>query len=229
MDLLSGRKPIRSEGFAVSRVSSLSGISENRTQSDVCFRCVETEAGKTKGFEMKISIDVVFKKPDYAAIRAAKLKAKRKAMFGQVAYIRKSAIRSFGSKTKKISSPNEVPRIHSSQKFSVKNIRFWVSGDASYGLVGAVKLDKQRKDAIASRPAGSILERGGKVKFVEGLYRLPSGKKTWRRLSKKQEGKLWRQRSKRVSIAKRPFMVPALMKSIQSGAIMLPWKNSFGS
>lgn len=177
---------------------------------------------------MKLDVKLVFKKPDFAKMRLEKRKMQRKAMFGQCAYLRKAALYSLGGKTKKISAPNEKPKIHSASKFSIKNIRFWVASDGKYGMVGSVKLSKDRKDAISSRPAGSTLEIGGRVKFVEGLYRLPSGAKTWRRVSKKQTGKMLRTRSKNVKIEKRPYMMPALMKSIQSGAIMLPWKGSFG-
>lgn len=178
---------------------------------------------------MQVVIDLVVNPPKLSELRRQALKAKRKAMFGQCNYVRKSAVNSFGGKTKAtVSKPGKIPKIHSSRKFSVKNIRFWVSSDASYGLIGAVKLDKSRKDAITARPAASVLEKGGKVKYVEGQYRLPSGKKTWRRLSKKQEGKLLRQRSRVKTIQKRPFMMPALMNSIRTGAIMLPWKGSFG-
>lgn len=160
-------------------------------------------------------------------MRQAAIRAKKKAMFGQCSYVRKTAMRSL-RKTKKVSGPGEKPRVHSPSKFSIKNIRFWVSPDGKYGLIGPVKLTKNRKDVISSRPAGSVLETGGKVKFIQGLYRLPSGAKTWRRVSRRQTGKLLRTRSKSKKIQKRPYMMPALKAGIDSGAIMLPWKGSFG-
>lgn len=228
MGLLPNRKSTRPKRFGFFFIPSLQDQVGKRHESQPCkHRRSDSQTKKTGETVLKVTMDLVVKKPDFVKMRQAATRAKKKAMFGQCSYVRKTAMRSL-RKTKKVSGPGEKPRVHSPSKFSIKNIRFWVSPDGKYGLVGPVKLTKNRKDVISSRPAGSVLETGGKVKFIQGLYRLPSGAKTWRRVSRRQTGKMLRTRSKSKKIQKRPFMMPALKAGIDSGAIMLPWKSSFG-
>ena len=177
---------------------------------------------------MKLTIDLVVKKPDFVKMRQAAIKAKRRAMFGMCAYIRNGGRNAFKKPTKKVSKPNDRPIQHVPSAYSAKNIRFSVSTTGDYGVIGSVKLTKRRMDVKQTQTASGVLEHGGRVRFIEGQYRLDDGRKTWRRLSKRQNGKLLRQRSKTVKIARRPFMSRALDKALEKNALLVPWRDSFG-
>ena len=229
MGLLSNRESVGSEGFGFFPVPSLQGQTRKsgQTQSRDDWSSDPASQGKRETV-VKLTMDLVVKKPDFVRMRKAAIAAKRRSMFKMAGYLRRGGMNQFVKPKKDVSKPNGKPVQHVPTYFSAKNILFSVSSTGDYAVIGSVKLTKRRKDVKQSQPASGVLEHGGRVRFIEGQYRLPDGRKTWRRVSKKEKGKLLRQRSRTVKIAARPYMSRALNKALEKGVLITAWRDSFG-
>ena len=129
----------------------------------------------------------------------------RKAMVKSLGNYRRTLINQFqfGSKP---SRPGQSPTVHSRNRFaSLRNVLFAYDANSETGVAGSIRLPRSR-DAVPG-----ILEHGGTVMVPRRTRRDGSVTK-----------------ARRIKIARRPAASVALSKSVRSGEILTPFRNSVG-
>jgi hypothetical protein len=127
----------------------------------------------------------------------------RKAMVKSLAAFRNRLIAQFqfGDKPSK---PGQSPRVRSRNRYAnLRNVQFAYDAKTQTGVAGSIRLPKS-KSAVPG-----ILEHGGTVTIPGRLRR--NGSRT---------------RPLTIRIAKRPAASVALTKSVRSGEIIVPYRNS---
>lgn len=127
----------------------------------------------------------------------------KKSMVGSLMAYRERLIAQFqfGSKP---SSPGQSPTVHSRNRYAnLRNVLFSYDEKTKTGVAGSIRLSKSRS------AVPGILEHGGTV-TIPGR--------------KRKDGSVGKSRT--IRIARRPAASVALGKSVKSGAILGPFRNS---
>jgi len=161
---------------------------------------------------MKLSAEVKNLFFDRKAVTSAMDKATARGLARAGALVRIIAIRSIRRTKRKISRPGEAPKTHepSGKRPSMKEIYFHFDPGHQTVIVGAIRYSTvANRDTPASVP--SILEHGGQ----SGIYERRRKGGTWGQASRRRALRPYQEeRVRMVTIAARPFMVPALAKAI---------------
>jgi len=158
---------------------------------------------------------------DRATVKKSMDRAKLKFLSKAGAFVMTSARRSIRKTKKAVSHPGQPPRGHGQQLLK-KNIFFALDKATNTTYVGPIFLNQVNYDSASKPDKGtvpSVLEHGGTI-IVKEVFRW--GK--WRRLDQRLSS--WRTeglplRMRRVNIAARPFMQPALEKESKNFPAML--------
>ena len=161
---------------------------------------------------MKLSADVKNLFFDKVAVTSAMDKATARGLSRAGALVRIIAIRSIKRTKRKISRPGEQPKTHepSGNRPSMKEIYFHFDPANQTVVIGAIRYStRANADTPVSVP--SILEHGGQ----SGIYERRRKGGTWGQASRRSALRPYQEeRVRMVTIAARPFMVPALAKAI---------------
>ena len=167
---------------------------------------------------MKLSADVKGLFFDRKSVMSAMDKATARGLSRAGALVRIIAIRSIKRTKRKISRPGEQPKTHepSGNRPSMKEIYFHFDPANTDVIIGAIRYSTESNaDTPASVP--SILEHGGQ----SGIYERRRKGGTWGQASRRPALRPYQEeRVRMVTIAARPFMVPALK-------VALPRINQF--
>jgi len=167
---------------------------------------------------MKLSAEVKGLFFDRKSVTSAMDKATARGLSRAGALVRIIAIRSIKRTKRKISRPGEQPKSHEpkGKRPSMKEIYFHFDPANTDVIVGAIRYStRANADTPASVP--SILEHGGQ----SGIYERRRKGGTWGQASRRSALRPYQEeRVRMVTIAARPFMVPALK-------VALPRINQF--
>ena len=161
---------------------------------------------------MKLSAEVKGLFFDRQAVTSAMNVATAKGLSRAGALVRIIAIRSIRRTKKKLSRPGEPPKTHepSGSKPSMKEIYFHFDPGNEDVVIGAIRY-RTRANADTSNSVPAILEHGGS----SGVYERRNKGGAWGPASRKRSLRPWQEERVRIiSIAARPFMVPALAKAL---------------
>ena len=164
-------------------------------------------------------------------------KAKNRSIDGsiirQLAYLRGTARKSL-RRRKKPSPPGKPPSVHSTDPVAtLKAILFVYDKNDMSGIVGPRKTNSSYARRTLTRPLPSVMETGGTLTIEEKLVELGPAhgyKKYWYRTDRRRRSYKRKQdilRIRRVKIAARPFMGPALDIGVANGKITEQFSGSF--
>lgn len=150
---------------------------------------------------------------DSRKLIAAMDRAKRKVMSSQGAFVRRKAKTSLKSR-RKASAPGQPPRVHGRDSHLRRLIFFVYDPIEEDVIIGPEAISRKR--GFTSNEFGKTtpqrLEGGGPVILNEVFLRKDGWIKVDGQFARRWEG---RKRSRRTTVAARPFMNPALIRGMQ--------------
>lgn len=129
-------------------------------------------------------------------------------------FVRRRA-RSSIRRRKRVSDPGQPPSAHSQHEPNLKTILYAYDPQRKSVVIGPVKLNQVDRDSGLRPVSGlvpEILEGGGIIAVDE--WRLPDGRWVRRDRRFRRRGNFRQQRTRRVTIAARPFMGPAFQEEL---------------
>lgn len=144
-------------------------------------------------------------------------KLKAKALTRGGAFVRQAARKLLGPpSTRPARPPGQPPRVHSAdERASLRNVLFYYDARNDSVIIGPVHLNQVQQSAIdlGRYTVPELMEGGGTVNIQE----ISKDKgKTWRRRDLRRNPRQFdRLRTRRATYPARPFMGPALKKTLQ--------------